>query len=424
MQPLIMLQQQSSKSYLDSTLHSLEKMTEDSFLSFNNPIFFGLFILVVILILVLIYFWYIIIPMRKKHIEETEDLKHRHAELIALFAELSPDPILRFDQEGKIIFTNHSAHDAFKHIDIQDKLITETFSNLKELSPVDLIKEGETKIFTEEINGCHYQFLVNGISKIEMGQIYGRDITELVLKEKELSIALEQAKAAEKLKDEFLSRISHEIRTPLTSIQGYSNQLHSELSETLSEEYREILLSIENNSKKLYRTVELIVLMSQIHTETYDIKINKVDVLQVISNLYNEFKSIAEEKKLKLNFNFDEGVNYYVSGDEYSIEKIFYNLIDNAIKFTNAGEVNVNLNHFTNEVKVEVIDTGIGFSSDYQQNLFAPFSQEKSGYTRPYDGVGLGLALVKKFIELMDASIELESKTGEGSKVTVTLRKF
>lgn len=405
-------------------MQSLEKMTKDSFLSFENPLFLGLFVLLIVVVLVLIYFWYIIIPMRKRHFEEKEDLSDRYDELLALFAELSPDPILRFDIDGKVVFTNHSAHDAFKHINVHGNNVTKIFAELDGISPKEFILEGERKIFTAKINECYYQFLVNGIPQNKMGQVYGRDITELVLKEIELKTALEQAKAAQKLKDEFLSRISHEIRSPLTSIQGYSSLLYNELSKDLSQEYKEILRSIENNSKKLYRTVELIVNMSQVHTRTYDVKIRKVNLLGILKSLCSEFESIAAEKKLELNFNFREDENYFISGDEYSIEKIFYNLVDNAIKFTNEGSVSINLNHTPGKVKVEIIDTGIGFSSEYQQNLFAPFSQEKSGYSRPYDGVGLGLALVKKFIEFNNAAISLDSQPGKGSKITVALEKF
>ena len=107
--------------------------------------------------------------------------------------------------------------------------------------------------------------------------------------------------------------------------------------------------------------------------------------------------------------------------DEYSVNQIFNNLIDNAIKYTKAGTVEIKIyNNPHGFLCVDISDTGIGISKQYHKRLFEPFTQEQQGYTRQYEGSGLGLALVKKYCEINEASVELESKKDKGSRFTIT----
>jgi signal transduction histidine kinase len=109
-----------------------------------------------------------------------------------------------------------------------------------------------------------------------------------------------------------------------------------------------------------------------------------------------------------------------IEGDEYTITQLFANLIDNAIKYTNDGSITIEVKKDSEEfIVVNVTDTGVGISEEFQENLFQPFSQEETGYTRKFEGNGLGLALVKKYCELNNAKIFCNSKKGEGATFTV-----
>jgi len=127
-----------------------------------------------------------------------------------------------------------------------------------------------------------------------------------------------------------------------------------------------------------------------------------------------EFRKQAETKKLKFEY-IPEKPKPYIHADYYTVSQIFANLIENAIKYTKEGSVKVIIKREDGQIKVDVTDTGIGISDSFIPVLFDLFRQEEQGYTRKYEGNGLGLALVKNYIEMNKAEIEVESKKGEGS---------
>jgi len=161
--------------------------------------------------------------------------------------------------------------------------------------------------------------------------------------------------------------------------------------------------------------------MSDIQLGTHEYIPRELDIYKdIIENLIIEYKVQVNEKKIELNVN-NKTDNLRFVADEYTVHQIFANLIDNAIKYTHEGRVIVESKRNNNdELSVSVIDTGVGISEDYIPKLFDEFSQEDGGYTRKFEGNGLGLALVKKYCELNKAEIKVESKKGKGSKFTVT----
>ncbi len=164
--------------------------------------------------------------------------------------------------------------------------------------------------------------------------------------------------------------------------------------------------------------------MSDIQTGTHEYIPKRVNICEdILMNLVFEYKSIVREKgiKLTLNKNIDDP---FVEVDTYTVNQIFANLIDNAVKYTAEGSITINCERINNKnIAVSVIDTGLGISEEYLPKLFEEFSQEDTGYTRKYDGNGLGLALVKKYCELNNAEIKVTSKKGEGSTFTVIFNK-
>lgn len=411
------------KSSLDSSFQSLEKMNPESLFSVENPVLFALFLILIMIAVVYVYNRYVIIPMRKKHLAEEENLKLQQAELMALFASLSPDPIFRCDDEGKILLANNSAHSIFpqKLLEGENVRVILPFTSSTDFKK--LIEEDGSMLDVLQIGKNYYQFLIIGSKKFKICQVYGRDITELKITENELKEALFKAEESKRLKEFFLAQISHEIRSPLNVIVGYSDVLKEELKELKITNFDNILRSIKNNSKRLYRTFDLLLNMSQIQTGKYETHYEKIDLFYLLSSIHYEYTSLAEEKSLNFILNNTLGSPIYIYGDHYSTSQIFINLVDNAIKYTNQGSIEIKIYKNSDEdICVDVIDTGKGMSKEFLDNLFVPFTQEEMGYTRRFEGTGLGLAIIKSFVELNNGKISVKSELNKGTTFSITLK--
>ncbi len=251
----------------------------------------------------------------------------------------------------------------------------------------------------------------------------GIDLTDRKEYERDLIEAKERAESADKLKTEFLAQMSHEIRTPINAVIGNHNLLRELVGKEFLEEYIDIFTGIESASRRIIRTIDLILNMAEIQSGSYLPDFSEINLERaVFDRLIKEFKIPAELKKLDLVFE-SKIDNPVVVGDEYSIIQIFSNIIDNAVKYTNKGSVKIKICSELNKTIVEISDTGIGISKEFMENLFDAFAQEEAGYSRSYDGNGLGLALVKKYCELNSAHIEAESEKNVGSTFRVIFNK-
>jgi PAS domain S-box-containing protein len=251
-----------------------------------------------------------------------------------------------------------------------------------------------------------------------------RDITKRKLEEERLKYAIEVAERSDKLKNEFLAHMSHEIRTPLNNILTFTSLLKDELEDKLPAELESTFSIISNSAQRLIRTIESLLNLSRIQTGNYDAKFETIDLYRdILDDLSIEFYMRASEKNIQLNFT-NNAESCLVKADRFSVTQIFVNLIDNAIKYTPSGFVNVLVYNEDNNVIVEVSDSGIGISEEFIPNLFNPFSQEDSGHSRPYEGTGLGLALVKKYVTINEASISVMSKKGSGTNFKIAFVKI
>jgi len=241
----------------------------------------------------------------------------------------------------------------------------------------------------------------------------------------ELIAARKEAEKSDRLKSEFLAQMSHEIRTPLNNILNFTSLIKEEVKEHLNEDLLTGFHTIKHASERLIRTIGLILNMSEIQTGSYRLNPTKFDLYSdILENLYDTFKQEANEKKLKFTLH-NNAETTYIKADRYSTGQIFSNLIDNAIKFTPKGKVEIVVkNSEDKKVIVKVIDTGVGISKEYLPNLFNPFSQEQQGYTRKFDGNGLGLTLSKQYCNLNNAQIDVSSKKDVGSIFTVKFNAF
>lgn len=243
------------------------------------------------------------------------------------------------------------------------------------------------------------------------------DITEQKKLQTDLVYAKEKAEESDRMKSAFLAQMSHEIRTPLNVILAASGIFEEELLKYLDDDSKEIVHSVKSAGRRLMRTIDLILNMSAIQTGKYKPEFENFDLNIEIKKLVEEFRTISTEKKLNLSFSSHTN-SAIVKADKYTVQQIFQNLISNAIKYTKLGSVDVVVFR-TDRIFVEIKDTGIGMSEEYQKNLFHSFSQEDVGQRREFEGNGLGLALVKKYIEINNADIKVKSEKEKGSTFTV-----
>jgi PAS domain S-box-containing protein len=284
---------------------------------------------------------------------------------------------------------------------------------------------------TEEkkFDGSTVYFLNNTAGIIENNKLFRiwgtqTDITERKKVQEELIKAKEKAELSNKLKSEFLAQVSHEIRTPLNVTLSYSELIKDSLGDCYSQEQNEYIEAINLAGKRLIRTVDLILNTSEMQVGSYEPIWSKIDLEKdTIEPIRIEMQKYANKKKIKMNVKYDTPGSFIIA-DQYSVSQIFINLIDNAIKYTEKGLVEIVIDkNSNNEVVVSINDTGIGMSEDFLNNIFAPFVQEERGYSRKFEGSGLGLSLVKRYCDLNSASIGVESRKGKGTKFVVTFQK-
>lgn len=247
------------------------------------------------------------------------------------------------------------------------------------------------------------------------------DITEKKEAEKAIIEAKNQAEKSDQLKTFFLAQMSHEIRTPVNAILSFSNLIKDEVQENISNELKDSFQIIQSEGLRITRTIELILNMSEIQTGTYEVQPAEFDVLEdVLDSIRKEYTVFSKQKNLKIIIDKKTN-NTLINADSYSVYQIFANLIDNAIKYTYVGGITIMISrNKSNKLVVSVSDTGIGISKEYIPMLFKPFSQEDIGYTRKFEGNGLGLALVKNYCDMNNADIEVKSEKGKGTTFTVT----
>jgi len=194
------------------------------------------------------------------------------------------------------------------------------------------------------------------------------------------------------------------------------------LDDRVGADEKEFFEVIDRSGQRLIRTVHEILDMSQMDTQSYNLNIKEFDLSLVVQQAITELTPRINEKNLTVDF-YSEIQNPILNADEYCITQAVSNIIDNAIKYTNEGGLTIWIDENIEHTILVIKDTGIGISKVYLKQVFEIFSQESAGYSRKYEGLGLGLALTKSYLEVNNAEINIDSIKGAGTKVTITFPK-
>ncbi len=372
--------------------------------------------------------------------------------------EESPFPIIEVDPTGNLLYANAAMTRLMQEADIRSSGFSAAFPNrFLQLICECLDKNSIQRDIEVDVGQHQYAWLFSPHPELGLVRGFGMDISDRMLaadelsafadqleaKNKELDAALVKAEAATKAKAEFLATMSHEIRTPLNGVIGMTEML---MDTPLTTDQVECATIVKSSADGLLTIVNDILDFSKIEAGKFKIEVISFNIHELIEEVLDLFAERAHKKGLDLAGLVDSNITETLYGDPNRLRQVLTNFIGNAIKFTDHGEVFIEVTRVENDplhpneetsdrtggtdiqlhddcsafsstvcLRIAVKDTGIGISLEAQQRLFQAFSQADTSTTRKYGGTGLGLAISRQLVELMDGELGVESNEGGGS---------
>ncbi len=365
--------------------------------------------------------------------EATERMLRESEERLRVISEYANTGIAMSDKEGFIVYANKAFLDMVKYT--REELYGKHFGIFthpdymeQELGYLKDLVEGkiesyrmEKQYITAKGDTLWVDLTVSCIRDTN-GEILHHvgvviDISDRKRIEFELKEAMKQAESSNRAKSEFLANMSHEIRTPMNAIIGLG---HLALQTDLTPKQRDYLTKINSSAQSLLGIINDILDFSKIEAGKLEIEKTRFNLSDILKNIGDMSSVRAEEKGLEIMFSIDSSVPRSLIGDPLRLSQILTNIVNNAIKFTERGEIVVAVKTkelYEGRVVIEfsVSDTGIGMTDEQMAKLFEPFRQADSSTTRKYGGTGLGLSIVKRLVDLMNGSLWVKSTYGVGS---------
>lgn len=339
----------------------------------------------------------------------TEQIKTLFAKLSTQKEELNSiissmqEGLLVLNEEEKIVLANESFKEIVSNDAVEDKFYWEV---LREPQFGDMIKNvrGEKTNRAREINFDDKTYLCSATflkSEREIVVVF-HDLTEI--------------KRVEKMKKDFIVNVSHELKTPLTAIKGFVETLENEADEAAFH----YLGIVKRNTERLINIVSDLLVLSDLEERGNRFEFSEVDIKKLIKNVVKLFEPKAKEKNLDLNVKIENGLPL-IKADLFKLEQMFINLIDNAVKYTEKGYINIKAKRVQQNILFTIEDSGIGVSENHLQRIFERFYVVNKSRSKALGGTGLGLSIVKHIILQHNGNIEIESSPGKGTRFSIAL---
>jgi len=367
--------------------------------------------------------------------KQTEALVRRNHQFTEALLKSIPTPVFFKDIEGKYLGCN----DAFSEQmgvtsdEIKGKTVKELWpSELAEVyheKDLQLLETGQHQIYEHKVkdkNGkLHDVIYAKDVFYDEDGKPAGIigayiDISEHKRAERELIVAKEKAEESDRLKSSFLQNMSHEVRTPLNAIVGFSELMV--YSANKPQKLKEYADAISTSSDNLIEIITDLIEISEISAKSFKAVHTDFNLVTFIKNLTGNFEGDAKHKNIVFELNMNlPAQEYFINSDIEKLKKIISHLIDNAIKFTHTGKIEIHVKIINDNLQITINDTGIGIAGEMQKVIFEPFRQLDTGSSRKFGGNGLGLSIVKAYVELLCGTITLKSELNIGTSICVNI---
>lgn len=322
--------------------------------------------------------------------------------------------LIAADTNLNIIHINPAALKLFSHIPAGTRTTLSDLSNARDIIPnvMEVLKTGRTKSYETSILNRYVNVLISPL-KFQNGRVYGVII---------LLQDISESMKLEKMRRDFVANVSHELRTPLTSIRGFIEPL---IDGTVTDgETRDKYNSIiRSETLRLERLINDLLDLSRLQSGKIILDIQKVNIIELISNISNKFQPQFDSKNIKYSF-YKPSSNIAILADGDRIEQLMVIFIDNAIKYTNfGGKIDINVAEEESLVRISIKDTGIGIPEEDIPYIWERFYKVDKSRTGRNSGTGLGLSIAKNIVELHGQKVTVKSKIGEGSVFEFTMKK-